>query len=179
MNSQMHELLLTLDRAKLDTKQGEGWVSGHALRHIPRTIRNQAQTKQWMIGEGSTTLRKYKITTAGRTALANNAQANMQVMDKLENGFVPTGDPIDDLTIVEPAGILKSLVAPPPHAPQAAQKNIAIPSVNSVINHPLTPDPRARACVQAIDILAEDWPEVTDLVESLMKLNARKAGNHE
>lgn len=187
LTPQMHELLLALDRAKL--LGGDGWVSGHALRHIPRTIRNQAQTKQWMVGQGSTSLRKYRITTAGRTALANNAEANLAVMDEIENGYVPTGEetpalrdvPEDPmLTVVEPAaplshfpgldtqirpGFVKSLAVTPPKA--VTEKNNG------------QSDPRARACVQAIDILSEDFPEVGDLVNVLMKLNARKDRDHE
>lgn len=170
MNEMMHELLLTLDRAKL--KGGDGWVSSNALRHIPQTTRSYAQKMGYTTGRGNTAKRQYMITSAGRTMLANNAAANMEMMPEIENGYVPTGDPIDDLTIVEPAGIIKSLVATPPHVPLVEQKNIAI-------NLPLIPDARAQACVRAVAILSEDFPEVNDLVESLIKLQARKAADHD
>lgn len=169
LNPQMYELLLTLDRAKL--KGGDGWVSSNALRHIPINTRTYAQTKGYITGKGNTAKRQYMITSAGRTMLANNADANMAVMDEIENGYVPTGDLIDDLTIVEPAGIIKSLIAVPPSVPQVEQKNIAIAIPQN--------DPRAQACVRAVAILSEDFPEVNDLVESLMKLQARKAADHD
>lgn len=183
LNPQMHELLVRLDRAKLETRDGEGWLAGFALRDIPQSIRSYAQQKGYITGIGKTSQRKYKILPAGRTALANNARANLALMDKIENGYVPTGeetpDALDPLFVVErPAravipSTMKELAAAsngylsPSTLEKATQKNNG------------HSDPRAQACVQAIDILGEDWPEVTDLVDALMKLNRRKAQDHD
>lgn len=126
----MHELLLRLDRATLDG--GDGWVSINDLRDIPVHVRNYAQSHTWIVGEGDKSQRKYKILPAGRTKLAENAQANLAVMDKLENGFVPTDDEAAEPTVefvgmdhlIKPGfanghrapnsnGIVKSLVSAP------------------------------------------------------------------
>lgn len=174
LKPQMHELLLRLDRARING--GSEWVSVRDLRDIPIHIRTYAQSRQWIVGEGDKSNRKYKILPTGRTKLAQNADANMAVMDQIENGYVPTGDePINDLTIIEPAGIIKSLIAAPPvplmDVPSTEQKN------TQAAVAPL--DEHARACVQAINILGEDFPEVNDLVDVLMRLNRRKANGHE
>lgn len=173
LNPKMHELLVLLDRAKLETKDGEGWVAGRALRHIPKNVRNYAQQKGYMTGKGQTNLRQFKITAAGRTALANNAEANLKVMDKIENGFVPTGEAVP----TNGAGMVKSLVnLPTPTVldviETAKQKNIQSAAMPSL-------PPYTEACVQAIDILNESFPEVGDLVDALMRINARKASSHE
>lgn len=188
LNPQMHELLLTLDRAKL--LGGDGWVAVRTLKHIGANVRNHAYQKGYIAGRGKTSARQYKILPPGRTALANNAQANMGVMDQLENGFVPTGEesaapfrhvPEDpSLTIVEPAAPLRSFPGLDAEIHPGFVKSLAVsaPKLITEKNNGHS-DPRARACVQAIDILAEDWPEVGDLVDVLMKLQARKAANHE
>lgn len=186
LNAQMHELLLRLDRAKLDTKDGEGWVSANDLADIPASIRGYAHTRRYIEGKGSKFERQYKITTQGRTMLAKNAEANLAVMDKIENGFVPEGDPIEEQpqaffpgldAVIRPghapngngAGIVNSLVnRPTPAAIELLQKNTQA----AVAATPLPP--YARACVQAVEILGEDFPEVGDLVEALMKINSRK-----
>jgi len=174
----MYELLLTLDRAKL--KGGDGWVASNALRHIPQHIRSYAQQKGYTTGRGRTAARQYMITSLGRTKLANNAEANLAMMDEIENGYVPMGEEAT-LTIAEPTAPLKAYpgldieIRPgfvPSPAIVAAKKNIAI-------NFSLIPDVRVRACVQAIAILGENFQEVNDLVNALVKINARKARDHE
>lgn len=187
MNAHMHDLLLILDRAKLNG--GDGWVSAEAVAHVPQHTRHYAQQTGKIEGKGRTNNRQYRITSAGRTALAKNAEANLAVMDKLENGFIPTGEPIDDLTRVEPAaplshlpgldaelkpGLVRSLgnAPAPEQVIRAVQQKNAQPAITEL-------PPYAEACVKAVEILTPDFPEVGDLVDALMKLHSRKAGSHE
>lgn len=189
LNSQMHSLLLELDRANL--KGGGEWMSSKVLRHYPVHVRQQAQTLGYIIGRGSTAAREYKLLPAGRTALANNAKANLDMMPEIERGFVPTEETeIPPLTTLTKTGgymnghHLIKVTKPEARAeaePPAPEKNIDVSdALDQALVAALKRDAmRSQACVRAIDILAEDFPEVNDLVNSLMKIAQRKAQAHD
>lgn len=219
LNSQMHELLISLDQAK--QRIGTEWVASSSLRHFPTQLRQEAQRRGYTEGRGNTTQREYRLLPAGRTALANNAQANLDVMPEIEKGFVPVGDidvvPTGESAVAHPPKIAATVnvnhigevnekviselpkiidenfrrvmrdqrfhldadFIPPPDR-EFTEKNIDITKLDKAIAAAQARDQvRARACVRAIDILAEDFPEVTDLVDSLMRLEQRKVAADE
>lgn len=108
LNSQMHELLLILDQAKIKTDSE--WVSLDVIAHIPTTIRGYALARDYMYRQGSRMNGLYKIAPKGRTMLAKNAEANLGVIDQLEQGYVPVGD--EPPSEVE-TGVITSLINPP------------------------------------------------------------------
>lgn len=199
LNAQMHSLLLELDQAK--QQLGTEWVASSALRHYPTHLRQEAQRRGYTQGRGNTSQREYRLLPKGRTALANNAEANLDMMPEIERGFVPTAEinvmpngssavkhaPAVRQVTVSPAvkdrliakeGLTEADFITAPEAPE--EKNIDLTALDKALIAALKRDHiHAQACVRAIDILVEDFPEVADLVESLVKLEQRKAAANE
>jgi hypothetical protein len=182
LGSEMLSFLVDLDRARLDSQ--DGWVPSSSVRHYTTFTRTQAQKAGYVEGRGSTSQREYCITKAGRTALADNAQAHLDEMQRVENGFVPTDE-------TDPAAA--PVTAKRQYTKRASTKVRALelaspnPPVSEIViaATPITAitteknNARVQACVQAIDILAESFPEVTDLVDALVKINERKGRSYE
>lgn len=187
LSSEMLSFLVDLDRAGLDSEGG--WVPSSSVRHFNTFTRTQAQKAGYVEGRGNTLQREYRITKVGRTALADNAQAHLDEMERIEDGFVPTGE-------TEPAAAPAPAKRPqnkrasskaralsankpelPAPTPPAGEIVIAAPSIPAITTQ--KNNARVQACVQAIDILSESFPEVTDLVDALVKINERKARSYE
>lgn len=182
MNQHMHKLLTTLERAQQDG--GEGWVlSAKYLHSIPYHVRQLAQVKGCVEGRGTTSNREYRILPDGQQVLADyNAKTGSAEPQRAFSNL-----DIKTMPDVEPAAPLKSfvgldsLITPnqkpaviPTNMREFAQSANGYPAPTLLENSQKNNshrDPRAQACVQAIDILSKDWPEVNDLVGVLMKLN--------
>jgi hypothetical protein len=193
LNKQLHELLTILDRAKREG--GEGWVSSAKLPNIPYHTRQIASVKGCIEGRGTTTKREYRILPAGQQALADGKapdperkrevsgldietspaaepQAAFAGIPIITNRAPSNGNGIIPMTMTELAHSEPGYPAPSALI-HSTQKNNPAP----IAATPLPPYP--RACVQVIEILREDFPEVGDLVDALMKLNSRKGAAHE
>lgn len=187
MNQHLHKLLTILDQAKSDG--GDGWVlSAKYLYSIPYHVRQLAQVKGCIEGRGVTSQREYRILPYGQEALDDH-NAGKTTKSKRDHAAPRTPIGLDlEVGSTSDEEINGEPVVEFPGMDSVIRKGpvpVVTPSINSTlekniaINFSLIPDVRVRACVQAIAILGENFQEVNDLVNALVKINARKARDHE
>lgn len=199
LNPHVHNLLLTLEKF-----QGQGliWVSGSDLAHIPHHSRQDAIQRGFIEARGTTHDREYKLLSEGLTALANNAEHVLNDMRGGDQPVEPVkrrGDKqcsVDgcDQPRLKPNSRCKRHHKEHLKAQQQSKSaNVVVPRLGIKSFNPtaapsasIVPVP-APAAIEippvensesayrlAFEVVCQIYPEVRDLVNSILRLQASR-----